>query len=144
VIDQVIRTSRKTLALGALAGLAALVLGGCDSAPPAAANRGAAPAPAPAAAGAQTGQDNPDRYARDRGACQAQATEQMKTRRVVDYGQRGVFEGQMDRYGTNALSDRMADYSDTKSYDRYVGDCMAARGYAQPGQDKWWNKKLTF
>jgi hypothetical protein len=102
------------------------------------------PAPAPAAAGAVPGQDNQDRYARDRSACQAQANEQMKTRRVVDYGQRGVFEGQMDRYGTNALSDRMADYSDTKNFDRYVSDCMAARGYAQPNQDKWWNKKLTF
>lgn len=139
--SQAIRTSRKTVVLGALA---ALLLSGCDNPPPASSNRGAAPAPAPAAAGAPAGQDNPERYARDRSACQAQATEQMKTRRVVDYGQRGVFEGQMDRYGTNALSDRMADYSDTKSYDRYVGDCMAARGYPQATQDKWWNKKLTF
>ena len=128
--------------------LALQLLAGCDTGTPPAANRGggAAPAPAatPAAAGAVPGQDNPDRYARDRSACQAQANEQMKTRRVVDYGQRGVFEGQMDRYGTNALSDRMADYSDTKNFDRYVSDCMAARGYAQPNQDKWWNKKLTF
>jgi len=133
----------KSLAVGTLA---VLFLAGCDTGTPPAANRGggSAPAPAPVAAGAGPGQDNPDRYARDRSACQAQATEQMKTRRVVDYGQRGVFEGQMDRYGTNALSDRMADYSDTKNFDRYVSDCMAGRGYAQPNQDKWWNKKLTF
>ena len=133
----------RTLAAGLLA---TPLLAGCDTGTPPAANRGsgAAPAPAPAAAGAQTGPDTSDRYARDRSACHAQANEQMKTRRVVDYGQRGVFEGQMDRYGTNALSDRMADYSDTKNFDRYVSDCMAARGYAQPNQDKWWNKKLTF
>lgn len=136
-----INAGRKSLAVGVLA---ALLLAGCDSAPPAASNRGSGAAPVPAAAGASAGQDNPDRYARDRNACQAQANEQMKTRRVVDYGQRGVFEGQMDRYGTNALSDRMADYSDTKNFDRYVSDCMASRGYAQPNQDKWWNKKLTF
>ena len=58
----------RTLAAGLLA---TLLLAGCDTGTPPAANRGsgAAPAPAPAAAGAQTGPDTSDRYARDRSAC---------------------------------------------------------------------------
>lgn len=129
----------------AAAAFAAMLLVGCDTATPPAANRGsgAAPASAPAASGAAVPQAETEKYGRDRAYCRSLATEQMKTRRTVDYGRREVFAGQMDRYGTNALPDQMADYGDTKDYDRYVNDCMASRGYPQ-APERWWNKKWTF
>lgn len=142
----------KTLSAAALM---ALLLAGCDAGTPPAANRGtgaapsgsgAAPSSGPSSGSAASGtaaQPEPEKYGRDRAYCQSLATEQMKTRRTVDYGRREVFAGQMDRYGTNQLPDQMYNYGDTKNYDRHVSDCMASRGYPQQ-PESWWNKKLVF
>ena len=126
--------------------LMALLLAGCDTGTPPAASRGVGAAPATSSGAASSGsaaQPEPEKYGRDREYCRSLATEQMKTRRTVDYGRREVFAGQMDRYGTNQLPDQMYNYGDTKNYDRYVNDCMASRGYPQQ-PESWWNKKLTF
>jgi hypothetical protein len=103
-------------------------------------------APSSASSGGATPQGNPEKYNRDRESCQAQATDQMKTRRTVDYGRSEVFQGQMDRYGTAALPDRMSDYSDTRKFDSYYGDCMAGRGWQgeNPIANKWWNRGIKF
>jgi len=57
-----------------------------------------------------------------------------------------VFQGQMDRYGTAALPDRMSDYSDTRKFDSYYADCMAGRGWQgeTPIASKWWNRGIKF
>lgn len=144
---EVTHGSLKTLAAAALS---ALLLIGCDTGTPSAGNRGGGAAPAssgsgaaPPASGAAVHPADTEKYGKDRAYCQSLATEQMKTRRTVDYGRREVFAGQMDRYGTNALPDQMYNYGDTKNYDRLVGDCMATRGYPQQ-PESWWNKKLVF
>ena len=83
---------------------------------------------------------NAEKYARDRQSCQAQVDEQMRTRRRVDDSRRAVFDDTQDRFGRSALPDTMAAYGDTKSADRMLERCMAARGWTQPQQKSWWEK----
>jgi hypothetical protein len=84
-------------------------------------------------------QANPEKYARDRELCRAQVDEYMKTRRSVDDSRRDVFSGSPNSTGQRELPTKMDAYSDSRSSDRIVEDCMAARGYQQAPK-QWWQK----
>jgi hypothetical protein len=82
---------------------------------------------------------NPERYARDRDFCRTQADDIIKSRRGIDDSRREVFAGDRDRYGQGTLPAQMDAYGDTRSADRMISDCMAARGWSQPTQN-WWQR----
>lgn len=80
-----------------------------------------------------------EKYGKDRDLCRAQVDEYMRNRRVADDTRRDVFNDQNQRYGTAQVQDQMANYGDTKNYDRVMGDCMAQRGWPAPKKD-WWQR----
>jgi hypothetical protein len=82
---------------------------------------------------------NPAKYDHDRSECQAEVNDYMRTRRNIDDSRNDVFAGERDRYGQGDLPTRMADYSDTRSSDRVMANCMEARGWPQatPGKTVW-------
>jgi hypothetical protein len=82
---------------------------------------------------------NPEKYDKDRSICAAQVDEDLKARRRVDSSRRDVFQGERDRYGQGALPAQMDAYSDAKSADRLIDNCMEARGWPQPNR-QWWQK----
>jgi hypothetical protein len=82
---------------------------------------------------------NPEKYDRDASYCRGQVDEAMRTRRSVDDSRRDVFRGDRDRFGQGALPEQMDAYSDGKSSDRIMSDCMASRGW-QAGRQDWWTK----
>jgi hypothetical protein len=82
---------------------------------------------------------NPQKYDSDRAACTAQVNDYMRTRRNIDNSRRDVFRDDRDRYGQGALPTQMDDYSDSKTTDRLMANCMDAKGWAQPRQN-WWDR----
>ena len=90
--------------------------------------------------GAARGGDNiGEKYSRDRELCRTQVNEYMRNRRVAEDSRRDVFADQNQRNGTAGVQDQMANYGDTRSDDRLMGDCMAQRGWPQPKKD-WWQR----
>jgi hypothetical protein len=83
--------------------------------------------------------ENPEKYSRDRSLCQAQSDEYMRTRRRVDDASAGTFRDDPDRAGRDGLQIEMANYSDTRSADRFMASCMEGRGWPQP-QKAWWQR----
>lgn len=81
---------------------------------------------------------NPEKYDRDASACRAQVDQEMRTRRLIDSSRRDVFSN--DRYGQGALPEQMDAYSDTKSSDRIMADCMGSRGWQASSSQAWWKK----
>ena len=53
---------------------------------------------------------------------------------------RDVFRGDRDRYGQGALPEQMDAYSDSKSSDRVMSDCMEQRGWQSASGQGWWKK----
>ncbi len=82
------------------------------------------------------------RYDRDRQYCSAQVSERMTTRRTIDDSRNEIFRGDRDRFGHGELPSQMAAYGDSRSYDQFMSDCMAARGWSQPSKS-WWQKLGT-
>lgn len=80
---------------------------------------------------------NPEKYDKDRGLCQAQVDDYMRSQRNVDQSRRDVFSGERDRFGQGSLPGQMDDYSDAKSTDRLMADCMEQRGWPKAPQ-QWW------
>lgn len=119
-----------TRTVGLLAALAVgVALAGCDM----------LPSPPPPSAAKRD--SNPTKYDNDRAACQAEVNDYMKTRRNIDDSRNDVFAGDRDRYGQGELPQRMADYSDTRSADRVMANCMEAHGWPQGTQGKTlWQK----
>ncbi len=83
---------------------------------------------------------NPEKYDRDASYCRTQVDEAMRTRRNVDDSRRDVFRGDRDRFGQGALPEQMDAYSDGKSSDRIMSDCMGARGWQSSSGQGWWSK----
>jgi hypothetical protein len=83
---------------------------------------------------------NPEKYDRDASFCREQVDATMKTRRRVDTSSRDVFRGDRDRYGQGALPEQMDAYSDSKSSDRVMSDCMESRGWQSASGQGWWKK----
>jgi hypothetical protein len=79
------------------------------------------------------------KYDRDRDYCNAQTAEYMSSRRTVDDSRNEIFRGDRDRFGQGQLPSQMNAYSDSRSSDRFMSDCMASRGWAQPNKP-WWQK----
>jgi hypothetical protein len=82
---------------------------------------------------------NPEKYDRDHATCQAQVDDYMRSRRNADISRREVFQSDRDRTGQGALPAEMDAYSDSKSTDRVMSDCMAQLGWPQPHQ-QWWQR----
>ena len=81
---------------------------------------------------------NPAKYDRDSAACRDQVNAETRNRRMADAGRRGTFSGDRDRFGQGALPEQMDAYSDSKSTERIMSDCMAAYGWSS--RDPWWKK----
>jgi hypothetical protein len=75
---------------------------------------------------------NPAKYDSDSTTCRAQVDGYMRNRRAADDSRAGVFAGDRDRYGQGALPSQMEAYSDSRSTDSVMNDCMAARGWDEP------------
>ncbi|WIM13533.1 hypothetical protein [Enhydrobacter sp.] len=82
---------------------------------------------------------NPEKYDKDRSLCAAQVDEDTKARRRVDASRRDIFQDERNRYGQGALPQAMDNYSDAKSTDRLIANCMEARGWPKPSQ-QWWQR----
>jgi hypothetical protein len=63
----------------------------------------------------------------------------MRGRRNADTSRREVLQSDRDRMGRGALPAQMDAYTDSRSSDRMVSDCMAQRGWPQPRQE-WWQR----
>jgi hypothetical protein len=85
---------------------------------------------------------NPAKYDRDRDYCRAQTAEYMSSRRTVDDSRNEVFRGDRDRFGQGELPSQMSAYGDVRSSDRFMSDCMEARGWPQPAKS-WWQRTGT-
>ena len=94
---------------------------------------------APQAAQPDRSSANPEKYARDRSLCQGQVDEYMRTRRRVDDASQGTFANDTERAGRDALSNQMANYSDSRNSDKFMASCMEARGWPQ-AQKAWWQR----
>ena len=57
---------------------------------------------------------------------------------MADAGRRGTFSGERDRFGQGALPEQMDAYSDGKSSDRIMSECMAAQGWSKSA--RWYDK----
>jgi hypothetical protein len=86
--------------------------------------------------------NNPEKYDRDREYCRAQTAEYMSTRRTVDDSRNEVLRGDRDRFGQGDLPAQMNAYGDGRSSDRFMADCMEARGWTQPTKS-WWQRTGT-
>lgn len=82
---------------------------------------------------------NPAKYDHDVAECQAQVSEYMRKRRVIDDSRAGVFSGERDRYGQGALPAQMQAYGDQRSSDSIMADCMDALGWTRKNR-QWWQK----
>jgi hypothetical protein len=82
---------------------------------------------------------NPGKYDQDRDYCNAQVAQYMGTRRTIDDSRNEVLRGDRDRFGQGALPSQMNAYGDSRSSDRYMSDCMAARGWPQRSKS-WWER----
>ena len=85
---------------------------------------------------------NPAKYDRDREYCRAQTADYMSNRRTVDDSRNEVFRGDRDRFGQGDLPSQMNAYGDVRSSDRFMSDCMEARGWPQPAKS-WWQRTGT-
>lgn len=107
--------------------LALALLSGCERPRPEATDAGAS---------------NPEKYDRDREYCRAQTAEYMSSRRTVDDSRNEIFRGDRDRFGQGELPAQMNAYGDSRSSDRFMSDCMEARGWPQPSRS-WWQRTGT-
>jgi hypothetical protein len=82
---------------------------------------------------------NPAKYDRDHATCQAEVDEYVRSHRNADISRRGVFQDDRDRVGRGALPAEMDAYTDSRSTDRVMEDCMARLGWPQPHK-QWWEK----
>lgn len=80
-----------------------------------------------------------EKYGRDRDLCQAQVDDYMRTRRRIDDASADTFRNDTERAGRNGLSTQMANYSDSRTSDKYMASCMEARGWPQQ-QKQWWQR----
>ena len=113
--------TRKAMILCGAVAAAALGLAGCGSPPPDQRAR------------------NPQKYDRDQATCQAEVDEYTRSRRNADISRREVFQSDRDRIGRGALPAEMDAYTDSKSTDRVMEDCMSRLGWPQPHK-QWWEK----
>ncbi len=81
-----------------------------------------------------------ERYARDRSLCQAQVDDYMRTRRRIDDASSDTFRGDPARAGRDGLATQMANYGDSKNSDKYMANCLEARGWPQQQQKAWWQR----
>ena len=85
------------------------------------------------------GAENPEKYSRDRDLCQGQVNEYMRSRRRIDDASRETFRNDADRAGRDGLDTQMANYSDSRTSDKFMASCMEARGWPQP-PTSWWQR----
>lgn len=83
--------------------------------------------------------ENSDKYTRDRDLCVAQSDEYMRERRRVSDQTADTYANAQDQMGRGGLQTTMANYSDSRSADKFIASCMEARGWPQ-AQKSWWQK----
>ncbi|MBS0548808.1 MAG: hypothetical protein JSR24_13725 [Proteobacteria bacterium] len=80
-----------------------------------------------------------EKYARDRDQCQAQVDDYMRSRRRIDDSAAETFRGDTDRAGRDGLATQMSNYGDSRTSEKYMANCLEARGWPQQ-QKAWWQR----
>ena len=83
---------------------------------------------------------NPEKYDRDASACREQVDQAMRTRRNIDNSRRESSAETATALARARLPEQMDAYSDAKSTDRVMSDCMASRGWSSSSSEAWWKK----